>query len=300
MKKFRIIYLFGLSVFFLFSCTPLSHNEKESDLPQKVFINNSNFKYLKELPNAGEHMYAFSKYAKAGKITLFITSASWCAPCKVLTQNLEEAFENGRIDNEHVEVFILKFRGNLKQMNTQRGYQMLKEIDLLTKEFPTTYICSPTTNCFNVIKGNKLEEILDDIDFLNEARIKYFNNNYLITTRESETYTSNQTETNYQYDNQQNTNQDSKGSLIKKIILDMNNENTIRMVINFENKLTKDESNIFFSKILQDKKTIYIQDADLYIHNLDLDLDLENIFYINGSNLGFIPMIWNDGKKYRY
>lgn len=178
-----------VSLFFLFSCEFTQTDNKNQDVSFQTLnistTSNSPYQYVKTLPESHKYMYAFSRYAKPGKITLFITSAHWCAPCKRLIDRIENAYRSREISIYDVETYIVKVttsnHDTKKVLNKRSGYKMLKEIDLLTKSFPMTYICSPTTNCYNVVEGLKYEEIMTDITTLKSMKDKYFDPNYLRT-----------------------------------------------------------------------------------------------------------------------
>jgi hypothetical protein len=136
------------------------------------------YPFIKILENTADKCYSFSRVAKPGKVSLFILGTHSCAPCEVLKMQLNEAMEKGIINPSEVDIYSYMLSKSAadktEDLNSRLGYRMLKNIDKLTKIWPTTYITSPTTNCYAIVEGNKYEEIMENIKDLLEAKRKYF------------------------------------------------------------------------------------------------------------------------------
>ncbi|MCI5091624.1 hypothetical protein [Phaeodactylibacter sp.] len=143
-------------------------------------LKNKKYRYIKSIPDAADYTYGFSKYAKPGKISLFIISAHWCAPCYALKNKLEEDLKSGKINPEIVDVYDYTLtkskRETLEDLRQKPSYRHTSMIDKLTKVFPTTYITTQTTNCYTIVEGSKYDDILKHISDLMSVN-KYFNIN---------------------------------------------------------------------------------------------------------------------------
>lgn len=285
--------------------------EKSSD-EVKNRVDNSlemEYKYIEVLPESDKYMYAFSKYAKPGKVTLFITSAHWCRPCVDLTNQIERAYEAGKINKNEVEVYLHKVtrssRDTKKVLNAKPGYKMLKEIDFLTKTFPTTYITSPTTNCYNVIEGMKFDEILKDIQDLLRAKKMYYTPEYLIADNPN-TISSNSDCAQLQFENKNlkkelaalkkklginNYSTSAKKPNINEVVsiskidLSMNDNyiNKVRLALKLKKNYNSSELDI-----VTERTSVSREENRLIISGNDIELPSRNKIHIN-DNLGFQP-----------
>ncbi|MEL6699662.1 MAG: LysM peptidoglycan-binding domain-containing protein [Bacteroidota bacterium] len=133
--------------------------------------------------NSTRKSLAFSKVARVGKVSLFILSTHWCKPCYYLKDDLKALIREGKIDQNYVDIYYCMLTENtsqsLESLNMKGAYRNYKYVDLLTESFPTTYILTPTTNCYAIVKGHRTEEIYKHIGNLVRASKEYFNADYL-------------------------------------------------------------------------------------------------------------------------
>lgn len=272
----------------------------------KASFTSNEYKHIKELKDSDEYMYAYSRYAKPGKITLFVTSAHWCGKCQALLNSIDAAYENKLINKEDVETYVVKLtkdkRDTKQILNTRPFYKMLKEVDLLTGAYPTTYICSPTTNCYGIVEGNLFDKILQSVNELTEAKNKYFDLNYLITD------VSNASTCDYlQSENQRlraivselksgsqpqnlgnttyhNTIPHHTRMSVSSINCGMNNSNKMRLSFDTDQKYDKKQSNLIINatSIYLSENTITITGPNVNFSNAQININ---------DNIGFIPDI---------
>src|ERR1017187_8484453 len=105
MKK-KTFYPF-LAVFFTlvissYYTSPKSSHKEPATLKSE---NEYHYTYIKTIYDAPYKCYSFSRIAKAGKITLFIVSTHWCAPCIDLKNRIDEALKSNIIDPKQVDVY---------------------------------------------------------------------------------------------------------------------------------------------------------------------------------------------------
>jgi len=145
--------------------------------------NTSSYPDLITTIDATEKSPAFSRIAQPGKISIFIMAAHWCGPCKTLRNSLKAALESNQIDRNLVDVYyclVTKSSNEREQsMLSRPAYRHLQKIDGLINKFPTTYILTPTTNCYAIVKGAKEQEIFGYINDLTLLTNQYFNASFV-------------------------------------------------------------------------------------------------------------------------
>lgn len=92
--------------------------------------------------NASNKLVAFSKYAKVGKISVFIIGAPWCAPCRVLKEDLHSA----NLDMKLIDIYDVQvtYVSELNQFKRTQFYDYWGKLESLTT-LPRIYIASPTS-----------------------------------------------------------------------------------------------------------------------------------------------------------
>lgn len=147
--------------------------------------NQPNDKHIKVL-DISEKSLAFSRVATVGKVSIFIISAHWCRPCRVLKDYLETELETGNIDSRYVDIYyclVTKNNSESEEDLAQRqAYRHIRDIDGLVKVYPTTYILAPTTNCFTYVQGagpDAQEKIVEYAKKLSVLAKESFNPSYL-------------------------------------------------------------------------------------------------------------------------
>lgn len=163
----------GYFLFFILACT--SNNKIACQ-------NTSREDHVIEL-KFEEKSFVFSKIAKPGKVSVFILSTSWCAPCLLLKNSFEDAFKNHSFYSKDLDVYYCnlsnKKYSDFNKLSKNKGYINFKEIDQLTSVFPTSYILSPTTNCYTIISGNYPDSIFSIINDLTKRKEKFFSIKHL-------------------------------------------------------------------------------------------------------------------------
>lgn len=143
-------------------------------------LQKTSFQKRKEIQilDLSEKSLAFSRFAKPGQISVFILGAPWCHPCHALKNALQEGYDNGSINTKDVDIYYCNLAKNVEDtpdvLDSREGYRNIKYVDQLTEFFPTTYILTPTTNCYAIVKGYKGNEILKMIQDLQETKKEYF------------------------------------------------------------------------------------------------------------------------------
>ncbi|MBT7144742.1 MAG: thioredoxin fold domain-containing protein [Bacteroidetes bacterium] len=137
-----------------------------------LFILNNNFSYadIEYIP-IYDKVIDFSSYAQKGKISLFVISNHWCAPC----DRMKEDLRNANYDMKKVDLFFLmmskdakdkkyKNRNSTKQWGYMEGVTM----------FPTSFLYGPSTNQIYRYTGYKFEKIDADIKLLLKNMKTYY------------------------------------------------------------------------------------------------------------------------------
>jgi thioredoxin-related protein len=86
---------------------------------------------------------AVSKIAKIGKVSIFIVSTNWCAPCKAL----KEIIKAKNYNMNDVDVYIIDMAPvgyRFKQVEEDPSYQTWLSIENLHK-WPTVYVTAQTS-----------------------------------------------------------------------------------------------------------------------------------------------------------
>ncbi len=99
---------------------------------------------------------AVSKIAKVGKVSIFIVSTHWCAPCHAL----QEAIKDKNYNMNDVDVYIIDMAPagyTFEQVKNDPSYKTWLSIENLQK-WPTVYVTTQTSTLkgfFGKIGGDK-------------------------------------------------------------------------------------------------------------------------------------------------
>ena len=101
---------------------------------------------------AGGKILSYSQIAQPGKISIFILSTDWCAPCKVLKAKLEDE----SLDMKIVDLyFVNTSKGmNYKEFVNTSAFKYTNTIEGV-KGWPTVFIAAQSTN---VVSSFSVEE----------------------------------------------------------------------------------------------------------------------------------------------
>jgi thiol-disulfide isomerase/thioredoxin len=106
--------------------------------------------------NTFDSTIAFSKIARLGKISVFIVSTSWCAPCKVLKEQLKKEMKYGtNVDFYDINMCYQRRYDDLQKTD---AYFFARMYDRL-KEWPRVVITSPTGS---IIKSFSSEDLIGE------------------------------------------------------------------------------------------------------------------------------------------
>ncbi len=113
--------------------------------------------------NSYGKVVSISKMARVGKISIFIVSTDWCAPCKVLRNKLLKS----KLDMKTIDIWYINMSGghSYKDLKKTKAYSSWRLHERLS-EWPTVYITSPNTNVVKKFSSTSLEQ---------EDKIRKFN-----------------------------------------------------------------------------------------------------------------------------
>lgn len=106
-----------------------------------------------------------SQISQIGKISVFIISADWCAPCKGLKKHLENTKFAKNVDFYYVEIA----NQEMKEFKESEEFKFWSRIEGL-ESFPLIYITAQSTNIiakFSTESDNMYEKIIDITNSLN-------------------------------------------------------------------------------------------------------------------------------------
>jgi thiol-disulfide isomerase/thioredoxin len=111
--------------------------------------------------NCTGKVLAVSRIAKVGKISVFIISTPWCAPCKMLKDKL---MDNSDINMELVDIYYVLMTDNndYDELKQTESYKVWREVEQLDA-WPYVYITAPTTNIVSNFSPTKEKNTYDRI-----------------------------------------------------------------------------------------------------------------------------------------
>ena len=139
--------------------------------------------------NSFNKVISFSKLSKPNRISIFIISTDWCAPCKALKEKLY----NTNFENINIDFYYVSLSGNhsYNEVKKTKAYKMWRYFERI-EEWPTIYIYSPTTNFIKKYSGTSLikegykkgtyNKTIEIINRLNEYSLKYYSNDLILKT----------------------------------------------------------------------------------------------------------------------